>query len=162
MIVKTKKCQLDTNVYRKIGLKNIIKDQIWLPIAIFVGLLALNGIINIWYRNWWMFIFAFVGAGLWYAFWWIQFTGVPKLPQNQIMFEKLYYEFSSPQILIKRNEKEGMQIKWEMIKSVEKTADAFILYMGRAQFFHFPFKIFPTEHDLKMFETIMKRKKYTF
>jgi hypothetical protein len=167
MIVKTKKYGLDPKVYRKIGMKNILKEQWWLPLAIFVGVIALNLILNIWYRNYWIFPLAIVGAGGWWVFWWVQFTGIPQLPQFKQMFDKFMYEITSQQIFMKRptpettNKKgavEGMVIKWENIKKVEKNKDGFIMTISKAQFLFFPFKIFNSENDIRFIEVILQRK----
>ena len=158
MIVKTKKYQLDKKIFRKIGMRQVFKQQWWLPVSIFVGVIVLNLLINLFYSNIWIYTLAPIGVGLYWLVWYIQFVGIPQLPQNQTMFEKLYYEISSPQILIKKNEKEGMVIKWDMIQKAEKRADAFVLILSKAQFFYFPFKIFNSENDIRFVESILKRK----
>ncbi|MEM9983170.1 MAG: hypothetical protein AAF734_11795, partial [Bacteroidota bacterium] len=127
MIVKTKKYKLDAKTYRKIGMRQILKEQWWLPVVIFVGIIIINLLVNLVYENTWIYSLAPVGVLLYFLFWYIQFVGVPQLPQNQVMFEKLFYEISSPQILIKKSAKEGMVIKWDMIKSAEKSKNAFTL-----------------------------------
>ena len=69
------------------------------------------------------------------------------------------YEIDSRQILMKLNAREGMPVQWNMIKRVELTKDAFVLYMSKTQFIHLPFRIFNTENEKKFMETILKRKK---
>lgn len=158
MIVKTKKNQLEHKTYRKIGLRNIMRTQWWLPLSIFLGIILLNLLLNTIYRNTWIYFLAPVGVGIYYLFWWVQFTGVTQLKQYQVLFEKLSYEIDSRQILMKKNAKEGMQIKWEMIKSAEKTKDAFLLYLSKAQFIFLPFKAFNSDNDIRFTESLLKRK----
>lgn len=159
MIVRTKKYQLPTKTYRRIGLARTLKTQWWLPVSIFAGIILLNLLLNLVYTNTWIFFLAPVGVLLYYLFWWIQFTGAPQLEQMKPMFEKFTYEISGKEILMKKSPKEGMQMKWEMIKNAEKTKDAFLLFFSKAQFIHLPFKIFNSDNDIRFTEAILKRKK---
>ena len=68
------------------------------------------------------------------------------------------YEIDSRQILMKVNAREGMPVQWSMIKRVEMTKDAFVLYLSKAQFIHLPFRIFNSDNDKKFLEAILKRK----
>jgi hypothetical protein len=158
MIVKTKKYQLPKKTYRKIGLSNVLKTQWWLPVSIFFGVIVLNLLLNLVYTNIWIYIFAPIGLLLYYLFWWVQFTGAPELEQMKPMFEKFTYEISGKEILMKKNAKEGMQMKWEMIKSAQKTKDAYLLMFSKAQFIYLPFKIFNSDNDLRFTDAILRRK----
>jgi hypothetical protein len=153
MIVKTKKYQLETGTYIKLGLKHILKEQWW------VALIAIAiGCGYFWIPSWWWISMALVAYALYWLFWVIQFAGVTQMEQNKVIFEKMGYEIDSRQILMKLNSKQGMPIKWDMIKGASITKDAFILTMSKAQFIHLPFKIFNSENDRKFLETILKRK----
>jgi hypothetical protein len=158
MIVKTKKYQLEPKLYRRICMQQILRTQWWLPVSIFGGLIVLNLLLNLIYPNIWIFFLAPLGLFGWYWFWWIQFTGAPHLAQMKPMFEKFSYEISGKDILMRVNQKEGMQMKWEMIKRAEKTKDAYLLIFSQAQFIHLPFKIFNSESDMRFAEAIMRRK----
>jgi hypothetical protein len=160
MKVVTKKHQLTPKIYRRICMRSIIKKQWWLPLALFGGVVALNILLNLTiYRNIWIYFFAILGPSLWYLFWWIQFTGAPHLTQLKPFFEKFIYEFSSKDIILRVNQKEGVQLKWENIQSAEKTEDAFILYISVAQIIHLPFKIFQNENDLRFMEKMILERK---
>jgi len=153
MIVKTKKYQLTTGKYIKLGLKNILKEQWWvilIALAICSGAFFLPSV-------WWI-IGAVIGLILYILFWVIQFAGVPHLEQGKMFFERLSYEIDSRQILIKLNPKQGMPLKWDMIKNAYKTKDAIVLVMSKVQFIYLPNKIFKTENEMKFVETILKRK----
>ena len=158
MIIKTKKYQLDNKTYRKIAMANVLKSQWWLPVSIFAGIIVLNLLLNLVYTNTWIYYFAPISLGVYYLFWLIQFSGAPHLEQMKPMFQKLSYEISAKDILMKISAKQGMQMKWEMIKSVEKRKDAYILYFTKAQFIHWPFKIFNSDNDVKRTEVLLKRK----
>jgi hypothetical protein len=159
MLIKTKKYELPTKTYRRLGMRYMFKKQWWLPAAIFGGIVLLNILINVLgYKNWWIYTLAPIGAWGWYLFWWIQYTGIPQMPQNKVMFEKFMYEITSQQILIKKTQQEGMVIKWDMIKEAYKTVDAFVLVISKAQFLHFPFKIFNSDGEMKFLEAILGRK----
>jgi len=153
MIIKTKKYQLPTGTYIKMGLINIIKEQWW---VILIALAICLGFF--WIASIWWFIGAIIAYGLYVLFWAIQFTGVTQMEQNKVIFEKLSYEIDSRQILMKLNIREGMPVQWNMIKRVEMTKDAYVLYMSKAQFIHLPFRIFNSDNERKFMETILKRK----
>ncbi len=153
MIVKTKKYQLPTKTYIGIGFNGVIKQQWWV-ILIYLAICAGYFIIP----NWWWVIGASIALVLYILFWLIQFAGVTQMEQGKFMFEKLAYEITSQQILIKLNTKQGMPVKWENIKRAKKTKDAFILFMSKAQLIHLPRKVFKTDNEYKFVETILKRK----
>lgn len=153
MIVKTKKYQLPTGTYIKMGLVNILKEQWWvILIAIAIGCGYF------WIASIWWIIGAVIAYALYVLFWVIQFTGVTQMEQNKVIFEKMAYEIDSRQILMKLNARQGMPVQWNMIKRVEMTKEAFVLYMSKAQFIYLPFKIFNSDNDRKFMETILKRK----
>lgn len=153
MIVKTKKYKLETKTYIKIGMLNILKEQWW---VILIALAIASGYFFI--ASWWWISMAILAYVLYLLFWVIQFAGVSQMEQNKVMFEKLAYEIDSRQILMKVNPKQGMPIKWEMIKRAQINKDAFLLTMSKAQFIHLPFRIFNSENERKFVETILKRK----
>ena len=155
MIVKTKKYKLDNNTYIKLGLINVLKQQWW------VGLIALAICAGyFWVASIWWFIGAAIAFILYLLFWLIQFAGVTQMEQTKVLFEKLSYEISSQQVLIKINTKQGMPMKWDNIKRAQMGKDHFLLIVNKAQLIHLPFKIFNTDNERKFVETILKRKGY--
>lgn len=155
MIVKTRKFQLGTGKYIKHGMINIVRQQWWV-FLIAVAIASMTFIIP---SNWW-WIGALTALILYWLFWLIQFAGITQLEQNKILFERLNYEISSQQILIKLNPKQGMPMKWENIKKVYIGKDYYLLIISKAQFIYLPFKIFNTENERKFMETILRRKNY--
>lgn len=155
MIVKTRKYKLETKTYIKIGMLNILKEQWW---VILIALAIASGYFFI--ASWWWISMAILAYVLYLLFWVIQFAGVSQMEQNKVMFEKLAYEIDSRQILMKVNPKQGMPIKWEMIKRAKIDKDAFLLTLSKAQFIHLPFRIFNSDNERKFVETILKRKGY--
>jgi len=155
MIVKTKKYQLTTRKYIKFGLLNILRQQWWV-ILIAAAIGAMTFIIP---SNWW-WIGALIALVLYGLFWLIQFAGITQLEQNKILFERLSYEISSQQILIKLNPKQGMPMKWENIKKAYVGKDFFLLIVSKAQFIYLPYRIFNSENEKRFMETILRRKNY--
>lgn len=153
MIVKTKKYQLETGTYIKMGLVSILKEQWW---VILIALAMMCG--YFWIPSIWWIIGALIAYGLYVLFWAIQFTGVTQMEQNKTIFEKMAYEIDSRQILMKINTRQGMPVQWNMIKKAEIRKDAYVLYLSKAQFIHLPFRIFNSENERKFMETILKRK----
>jgi hypothetical protein len=155
MIVKTKKYQLSTGKYIKLGLINIFRAQWWV-VLIALAIAAMTFVIP---SHWW-WIGALIALIIYGLFWLIQFAGITQLEQNKILFERLNYEISSHQILIKLNPKQGMPMKWETIKKVQAGKDFYLLVISKAQFIYLPYRIFNSENDRKFMETILRRKNY--
>lgn len=154
MIVKTKKYQLETGTYIKLGLLNVLREQWWvflIALAIASGTFFIPDTI-------WFIVGSLIGIVLYLLFWLIQFAGVTQMEQGKFMFEKLSYEITSKQIIIKLNSKQGMPINWEMIKRAKIGKDHFLLIISKAQLVYLPHKLFKTEHELKFIETVLKRK----
>lgn len=155
MIVKTKKYKLETGTYIKIALAAVLKQQWWV-ILIALGIMA--GSLIVW-SHWWI-TGALIAYTLYVLFWLIQFAGITQMEQGKILFERLSYEITSQQILIKLSSKQGMPIKWEQIKRAKKSKTGFVLWMSKVQIINLPFKIFNTENERKFLETILRRKEY--
>lgn len=153
MIIKTKKYQLPTKVYTKIAFSSILKEQWWVSL-IFIAICCGY----FWIPSWWWIIGATIALALYMLFWYIQFVGVTQLEQSKFMFQKLSYEITSQQILMKLNAKQGMPIKWETVKRATVGKDDITLFLNKAQIVYFPHKIFNSTNEVKFIETILKRK----
>lgn len=159
MIVKTKKFALDKKFYINKAFKTQMQTSwYWLLIPLAVAILGLGLHFSGVYKNWWVLVTAIVGAILFTLFWYAQFYAATQMDQNKQMFDKFAYEIDSRQIMVKINQKEGGIIKWETIQSATFDKDGFILNISRGQFLHFPLNVFNSEHDQKLFESILKRK----
>lgn len=156
MIVKTKNYKLEKKVYIKLALKSILKKQGWMALAGAV-VLCLGYFIPGANSIWW-FIGAVLGVGLYVLFWWIQFYGVTQLEQGQALFEKFSYEISSQQILMKKNPREGMPLKWDQIQKAEVGPNYFALFVNKAQIIYWPYKIFNTDNERKFVASVLKTK----
>jgi hypothetical protein len=154
MIVRTKNYKLDKKVYIKLALTNILLKQGWIAAVVAVALC----LCYFWVPSIWWFISAFIGLALYVLFWWIQFFGVTQLEQGKMLFEKFSYEISSQQILMKINPREGMPMKWDMIKSAKTGKDYFMLVVNKAQIIYWPFKIFNTDNERKFVASVLKTK----
>lgn len=153
MIVKTRKYKLETSTYIKLAMKNILREQWW---VFLIALAIMCG--YFWIPSIWWIIGALIALVLYILFWLIQFAGVTQLEQNKILFDKLSYELTSQQILIKVNPKQGMPLTWNNIKKAEVNNDAYVLYVSKAQLIHLPFRIFNSDNERRFVETILKRK----
>jgi hypothetical protein len=156
MIIKTRKYQLPTSTYIKLGLKNVLRQQWW---VLLIALAIASGTFFIPETSWFI-IGAIIGLVLYILFWLIQFAGITQHEQGKILFNRLSYEIDSRQVLVKISSKQGMPIKWEQIKRAKKGKDFFVLYVSKAQLIHLPFKIFNSQHEIKFLETVLKRKGY--
>ncbi|MPR35495.1 YcxB family protein [Salmonirosea aquatica] len=157
--IRTKRYALDTKKYIGLAMRHFVKSQLkWALIP--VALLLINAIISLTgvYPNIWIYVTILVGVVLYLLFWVIQFTGITQLEQYKPMFEKYIYEIDQRQILMKINAKEGGVMKWDMIKEGYKDKDAYVLVLSRGQFIYLPYAIFNSEHDLKLFDRILKQK----
>lgn len=155
MIVRTKKYQLPTKKYIGVAFKAVLKQQWW----VFLIYAALCSGYFLAPSHWWI-TGATIGLALYMLFWLIQFAGITQMEQGKFMFQKLSYEISSQQILIKLNAKQGMPMKWDQIKRAKKGKDAFTFYASKAQLIYLPFKVFNNENEIRFIETVLKRKGY--
>lgn len=153
MIIKTKKYKLETSTYIKMAMMALLRKQWWF----IIGPIAVACLAFIW-PSWWFISGAVLIVVLYLLFWAVQFTGVTQLEQNKLMFEKLSYEIDGRQILMKLNERQGMPLSWDMIKSAVKDKEAYILFLSKAQFIHLPFRIFNHPNDIKLLESLLRRK----
>ena len=156
MIVRTKNYKLEKKVYINLALKSILKKQGWMALA-GAAVLCLGYFIPGAHTFWW-FIAAVIGVGLYVLFWWIQFYGVTQLEQGKALFEKFSYEISSQQILMKKNPREGMPLKWDQIEKAVIGPDYIALFVNKAQIIYWPYKIFNTENERKFVASILKNK----
>jgi hypothetical protein len=155
MIIKTKKYQLDSITYLKLGMAHVARKW-WWAWLIPVGIMLLP----ILYAPafWWCFGISLTALVLYVLFWVVQFVGITQMEQYKPLFEKLSYEIGSQQILIKLNAKEGMPVRWEQVQEVKVGKQAYTLVLSLAQFIHLPFDVFRSERDLKFMDMLLKRK----
>ena len=121
------------------------------------GPVALACLAFIW-PSWWFVSIALVIVVGYLLFWGVQFAGVTQVEQNKMLFQKMNYEIDGRQILMKINEREGMPVNWDMIKSAKKTKELYLLSLSKAQFIFLPYTIFNNPNDLKMMDAYLKRK----
>jgi hypothetical protein len=138
----------------KFAMLNVLREQWWV-ILIAIGIAALTFVYP---DTIWFYIIAGVGYALYLLFWIIQFVGVTQLDQAKFIFDKLSYEIDPRQIVMKISSKQGMPIKWDQIKKARASKDSYLLIMNKAQMIHLPHKVFNSAHDVKMMETLLKRK----
>jgi hypothetical protein len=150
MIVRTRKYQIPTKKYIAIAMRAVVVQQWWVGL-IYLALCAGYFLAP----SWWWIIGATIALSLYFLFWLIQFAGVTQLEQGKFMFERLSYEISSQQILLKLNPKQGMPIK-----RVKKLKDGYVLFASKAQLIYFPFKIFNNDNEIRFVEAVLKRKGY--
>ncbi|CAN5921836.1 hypothetical protein BH24BAC1_BH24BAC1_37720 [soil metagenome] len=153
MVIKTKKYKLETSKYIKMAMVSLLRRQWWYIFGpILIACLAF-----IW-PSWWFVSIAILIVVLYLLFWAVQFAGVTQMEQNKVMFEKLSYEIDGRQILMKLNERQGMPLGWDMIKNADKDKEAFTLFLSKVQFIHLPFRIFNHPNDIKLMDSLLRRK----
>ena len=154
--VKTKRYQLPTQTFIKIGFSTVMRRYWWafgVPIALIIpGFFYTPALV-------WLIVSAVVLTALYLLFWYIQFYGITQLPQGKTLFEKYRYEFKNEHIIIQKNEKEGMVLTWQQIQQAELRSDALLLWVSRFQFFYLPFTSFSSDNDRRWVETVLRRKK---
>jgi len=154
--VKTKKYQLPTKTFIKIGFMAALK-RFWWAFLVPVPIMAISiALPDYWY---WFVLGAVLITGLYLLFWYVQFYGITQLPQGKTLFERYSYEFKNENIVIKKNEKEGMILPWAQVQRAEQRPDALLLWVGNFQFFYLPNSIFTSDNDRRWLEAILKRKK---
>lgn len=156
MIIRTKKYKLPPKTYMLLGFKNILREQWWVFLVAFSLLLP-----TFYFKTIWFFLASTVGLVLYGLFWLIQFYGTMHVEASNVLFERLGYEINGQQILIQINAKQSVPIQWEQIQyaSHEHNKGYFFLVLSKTQFLYFPHKIFNSQHEIKSFESTLKRKK---
>lgn len=155
MVIKTKKYKLETNLFVRLGIENILREWWWVwfvPLAIMLIPIFVDG------AFWWCFGITLTLIILYFLFWGAVFMGMPQLEQTKVLFERLWYEIDSRQILVKVDAKRGMQMSWDQIKKAKSGKDFFLLTLSRFQFIYLPHDIFKMPHEIKFFETLLKNK----
>ena len=137
MIVRTKKFQMEKGQYIRKGFYNLLLEQWW---VILIYLLVCS--MNFYIPSIWWIIGSSIALILYVLFWLIQFFGVTQVEQSSYMFERLSYEISSNQIMMKINNKQGMPIKWDTVRKVKIQKDCFLFKLNIVQFIIFPYKVF--------------------
>ena len=176
MAIRTKKHQLDTNTYTRIAMGRVWRREWWYALIPFaVGLLPAI----IWHSWWWLALS--VGLTLLYVlFRSAQVTGVTQVEQSKPLFEKMAYEFDNKQIVLRRNEKEGMRLTWDMIGEVKRESAGYLMLLKSPElpaevkgfkrwmartfdapiFVEVPDRIFNSGNDQKLFEAMLRRKSF--
>ena len=175
--IRTKKTQLTAERYTEIALKRLWKKQWW----VLVALAGFGLVLALIWPSWWVLGIVLLLALLHVLFWGVQVTGVTKLEQTKILFERVFYEITPQRFLLKKNDREGAELKWEMFERVERLPDAYLLtftskpppgappatrlqkslaWLGASelQFMVLPFDIFQKPSDLKMMDATLRRK----
>ncbi|RIJ37884.1 hypothetical protein D1627_10715 [Pontibacter oryzae] len=174
MAIRTKKYQLDKNVYTRMALVQVWRKDWWYALIPLV-LLLLPAAFSF---SWWWVAFAIIVTLLFVLLRSAQVLSVTQVEQGSPLFEKLTYEVDQRQLILKRNEREGMTLSWDMIQKAQKTEDSYMLWLQPptdAQlpggwkgwlartfqvpvFINMPFRIFNSPTDIKRFESILQRK----
>ena len=172
--IRTKKYQLDKEKYTKMALVKVWRHDWWYALIPLV-LLLLPAVFSF---SWWWVAAAVVVTILFVLLRSAQVMGVTQIEQGNPLFEKLTYEIDNRQILMKRNEREGMAMNWDMIRKAQVKSDGYLLWLQPAAdaqlptgwkgwvarnfetpiFIHLPFRIFNSANDVKLMENILRRK----
>ncbi|SNR50766.1 hypothetical protein [Hymenobacter mucosus] len=175
LAIVTKKHQLDTDTYTRIAMGRVWRKEWWYAVIPFVlGLLP----VLIW-PSWWWLASAFILTLLYVLLRSAQITGATQMEQSKPLFEKLNYEFDNKQIVLRRNEREGMRLTWDMIGSVQREDGSYLLNLKGPDelpedikgwrrwaaktfetpiFVQVPDRIFKGGNDQKLFEAMLRRK----
>ena len=174
LAIRTKKTQFDTNTYTRLAMAEVWKkDWVYALIPFALGLLP-----AIFVHSWWWLVLAVVLTLLFVLFRSAQITGVTQMEQSKPLFERMNFEMDQKQLLLRVGPEKAMQLTWDMIGRARRDADAYLLYLkpgvppeGMAAwrlwlartfdvpvFLHLPLRIFNSTNDLKLFESLLRRK----
>lgn len=155
LFAKTKKYQLPVKLFVTEGLK-LVLARWWYAFLVPVAIILLS---FIWPGGTGWFIGgAVLLTVLYVGFWLVQLYGVSVHPQGKTMFDRFWYEFHNQSIYLKKNDREGMEIKYEMLSGVKRTDQGYFLYMGKLQFLYVPLEVFNSPNDIKFTDMLLKRK----
>ncbi|GAA4391121.1 hypothetical protein [Hymenobacter koreensis] len=174
LAIRTKKYQLDKNTYTRMALTQVWKRDWWQAV---IPLVALSLPAVFWF-SWWWIAAAVLVTILYVLLRSAQVTGVTQMEQSKALFERVNYEMDQRQVLLRLNQEQGMRLTWDMIESVRKDNDAYVMYLKQPDlagqvagwrawaakimyvpvFLHLPTRIFNSANDLRLFESILRRK----
>jgi membrane protein insertase Oxa1/YidC/SpoIIIJ len=172
--IRTKKHQLDKDLFTRLALGQVWRSEWWyalIPLVLFL----LPAIFSF---SWWWVAIAVIVTILFVALRSAQVVGLTRVEQGNPLFEKMTYEIDQRQILMKRNEREGMALTWDMIQKAKREEDAFMLWLQPPTasqlpggwkgwiartfqapvFIHLPYRIFIGANDIKLMESLLRRK----
>ena len=174
LAIRTKKTQFSTDAYTKLALAEVWrKDWKYALIPFAIGLLPAV----IWHSWWWLAL-SMVLTLLFVLFRSAQVTGVAQMEQSKPLFEKMSFEMDQRQLLLRVSPEKAMQLQWDMIARARRSEGAYLLYLkpgtppadtkpwrawlARALdvpvFLHLPEKIFNSDNDKRLFESLLRRK----
>lgn len=176
LAIRTKKNQLDKNKYAKMALLQVWKKEWWralIPLVIFL-------LPAVFAFSWWWVAAAFIVTLLFVLIRSAQVMGVTQMEQGNVLFERVAYEIDQRQILLKRNDREGMALQWDMIEKVTQKNESYFFYLKPPSadqlpkgwkgwlaktfnvpiFLHLPFRIFNSSNDLKLLDSMLRRKNF--
>ncbi len=176
MAIKTKKNQLDKNAYAKLALLQVWKKEWWRALIPLV-VLSLPVVFDF---SWWWIAGAVVVTILYALVRSAQVMGVTQMEQSSVLFERVMFEIDQRQILMKRNDREGMALQWDMIERVTQSKDSYFFYLKGPSadqlptgfkgwlaktfnvpiFLQLPFRIFNSPNDIKLMESLLRRKNF--
>ncbi|WP_245756185.1 hypothetical protein [Pontibacter chinhatensis] len=174
LAIRTKKYQQDKNDYTRMALVQAWGKTWWhalIPLVLFL----LPAVFSF---SWWWVAGAIIITLLFVLLRSAQVMSVTQVEQGSPLFEKLTYEVDQRQILLRRNEREGMALTWDMIERAQKKNEGYMLWLqppNDAQlpsgwkgwvartfqvpvFIHMPFRIFNSPNDLKLMDSYLRRK----
>jgi len=154
--IKTKKYQLDIKDYTKIAMRGTLR-KLWWVFLISIAII-LPGLY--WFKALpWLVGVSALLTSAYVLLMWAFFRNMNTLPQGKMLFEKVFYMFDNQGLKVMIKENEGMDLKYEMIKSVQKDASGYTFFLTPVQFFKVPFSVFTSENDQKLAEAMMRRRK---
>lgn len=176
LAIRTKKHQLDKNDYAKMAMVDVWKKDWWMALIPLV-LFSLPAAIEF---SWWWVMVAVIITVLFVLVRSAQVMGVTQMEQGNVLFERVSYEIDQRQILMKRNDREGMALNWDMLEKVKVSKDAYFIYLKPPTadqlpsgwkgwlartfsvpvFLHLPFRIFNSPNDLKLMDSLLRRKNF--
>ncbi|QHL88081.1 hypothetical protein GU926_11820 [Nibribacter ruber] len=174
LAIRTKKHQQDKNDYAKMAMAQVWKKEWWralIPLVLFSLPAAFA-------FSWWWVAAAVLVTVIYVLLRSAQVMGVTQMEQSNPLFQRVNYEIDQRQVLLKLNEREGMNIGWDMIERAANQKDGYMLWLKQPNadqlpagfkgwlartftvpvFLHLPHRIFNSTNDLKLMDSLLKRK----
>ncbi|WP_400192926.1 hypothetical protein [Hymenobacter sp. B81] len=174
LAIRTKKHQLEKDTFTRMALTMVWKRDWWQALIPLVVLL----LPALFVFSWWWVAAAVLVTVLYVLLRSAQVTGVTQMEQSKALFERVHYEMDQRQLLLRLNQEQGMRLTWDMIESVRRDKEAYVLFLKQPDlagqvagwrallakvmyvpvFLHLPTRIFNSPNDLRLFESILRRK----
>lgn len=153
MVIKTKKFNIEAGTYVWCGMLLLLRRQWWVWTT---AIVCSTVLVVLGYRGWGLTVMGLLALYLVVVC--AQFYMFTQVEENQLFFQKLWYELNSQGVVIRMSPVHGVPVSWSLVQHVWDRKDHFLLVLSMAQFIYLPHKSFHTPQEVALVRTLLRRK----